>query len=105
VTRPGTELLVHREDHDWIGYREQEAWEVMLAAPDSGGGFRYIMCRIWIYDRARYMTGPALAWQLNDNDTSERLGRVGVAGQGGEFGEHLDGRRHHKCRIVAVRAC
>ena len=30
-------------------------------APDSGGGFRYIMCHIWIYDRARYMTRPVLA--------------------------------------------
>jgi hypothetical protein len=75
-----------------------------LTAPDSGGGFRYIMCRIWIYDRARYVTGSPLAWQLDDNNASERLGRFGVAGKGGELGEHLDGRRHHKCGVVAVRA-
>ena len=75
-----------------------------MAAPDSGGVFRYIMCRIRIHDRARYMTGPALAWQLNDDNASERLGRFGGAGKGGELREHLDGRRHHKCGVVAIRA-
>ena len=30
MTCPGTELLVHREDHNWIGYRKQKVWEVII---------------------------------------------------------------------------
>ena len=28
----GTELLVQREDHDWIGHREKKSWEGQMMA-------------------------------------------------------------------------
>ena len=34
----------------------------------------------------------------------ESASRVSVAGEGGELWEHLDGRHHSKCSVVAVRA-